>query len=84
MRRFPVRVLSVALLAFALSVLPAVAAQASPWAVSPLQGGWFAKAELLLTRAWVRWSAGERDASRAVQRNHGDHQKDSAVIDPDG
>ena len=84
MRRFPVRVLSVALLALALSVLPTMAAQASPWAVSPLQAGWLAKAELFLVRAWVRWSPAELEASSAITPESEARLKEGATIDPIG
>ena len=85
MRRFPVRVVSVVALALALSVLPAMAAQASPWAVSPLQGGWFVKAELLLARAWARWApVVAQEAPEAVAPRGRSLLKEGAVADPNG
>ena len=84
MRRFPVRVVSVVLLALSLSVLPAMAAQASPWAVSPLQGGWFAKVELLLARAWARWAPEAEEVPAVVTPLGRSLLKEGTLIDPDG
>jgi hypothetical protein len=69
----------------ALSVLPTLAAQASPWAVSPFGGGWLAKVELVLMRGWMRWApVVPQEVPEAVAPQGRSLLKEGASLDPDG
>jgi len=79
MRRFSGRSVAVVMLAVSLSVVPVGVASASPWTGFGLDGGFFAKAELLLTRVWLRWAP---EAEVAPPRGQA-QLKAGTIADPD-
>ncbi len=64
MRRFSSRFVAVVVLAVSLSVVPVGVASASPWAGFGLNGGFFAKVELLVVRVLARFEGGGEQPGR--------------------
>ncbi len=81
MRRFSGRSVAVVVLALCLSVVPVGVASASPWAGFGLEGGLFAKVELLLVRAWARWVP---QAETEVTPRGQTRLKEGTMADPNG
>ncbi len=81
MRRFSGRSVAVLLLALCLSMVPVEVASASPWAGLGAGGGVWAKVELVLARAWSRWSP----QAEAVVTPRGEARlKEGTVAEPIG
>jgi len=79
MRRFSGRLLAVVVLAVSLSMVPVGTASASPWAGFGLDGGFFAKVELLVVRVLARFAGGgERPGVGQAKLDEG------ATRDPNG
>ncbi len=79
MRRFSGRSVAVVVLALCLSVVPVGVASASPWAGFGLEGGFFAKVELLLARVVARFEV----RAEVPQREWGS-LKEGNSMDPNG
>ncbi len=81
MRRFSGRSVAAVVLALYLSMVPVGVASASPWAGFGAVGGVWAKVELLLARAWSRWSP---EAEAAITPRGEARLKAGTIADPDG
>ncbi len=81
MRRFSGRSVAVVVLALCLSVVPVGVASASPWAGLGAGGGVWARVELVLARAWSRWSP---EAEAAVTPRGEARLKEGTMPDPNG